>query len=189
MPQYAKALDIYQGYNYKKDKQTPVGYITKIKIGDQDLTADQACKDPKNPTTDLKVVAVLNNFLWHTGVTDAVYFSGQISTKNKQSVALLALTNLTKIDCVFQFTVFDYDPLQKQYFEGCWSNSADMNGILEKNGDELNISISDDASTEVQSPMNYTFQVGIKPQPSAQNLNIATSVSDKVVKAWGLAVG
>lgn len=189
MPQYAKNLDVYQGYNYKKDKQTPVGYITSIKIGDQTLTADQTCKDPKNPTSDLKVVAVLNNFLWQTGVTDAVYFSGQISTSNKQNVALLVLTNMTKVDVVFQFCVYDYDPLQKQYFEGCWSNSTDMNGILEKSGDDLNLSVVDDPSHEVQSPENYTFMIGIKPQPSAQNLNIATSVSNKVVKSWGLAVG
>jgi len=42
--------------------------------------------------------------------------------------------------------------------------------ILEKLGDELNLSVSDDPSPEVLSPENYTFNIGIKPQPSAQTL-------------------
>ena len=37
MPEFRKVLDIYQGYNFKKDKQTPVGFITKMKLGDKEL--------------------------------------------------------------------------------------------------------------------------------------------------------
>ena len=66
---------------------------------------------------------------------------------------------------------------------------ATLNGILEKNGDELHLMVSDDASTEVQSPQNHAFHIGIKPQPSAQTLTIATGFSANVVKGWGLTVG
>ena len=48
--------------------------------------------------------------------------------------------------------------------------------------------ITHDASREVQSPENYAVQIGIKPQPSAQTITVATSFSDKVVKSWGLTV-
>ena len=37
MAEFSKNCDIFQGYNYKKDVQTPVGYITKIKIGDLEV--------------------------------------------------------------------------------------------------------------------------------------------------------
>ena len=50
----------------------------------------------------------------------------------------------------------------------------------------LEVIIADDASTEVQSPENYTFTIGIKPQPSAQSLTVATSSTKHVVKAWGV---
>lgn len=188
MPEFRRPLDIYQGYNYKKDKQTPVGFITKMTIGDTTVTADQTCKDPTNPTQDLKVVAVLSDVLWQTGVTDAVYLSGQVSTANRQSVALMVYNTLVNINVVFQFSVYDYDPLAKKYFLAFHSNSTDMNGLLEKRGDELNLSVADDASVEVQSPENYAISVGIKPQPSAQALHIATGDQKNVVKSWGLAV-
>jgi len=189
MPEYRRSLDVYQGYNYKKDKQTSVGFITKMKIGDTDLTADQTCKDPTNPTQDLKVMAVLSGVLWETGVTDAVYFSGQISTPNRQNVALMVITNLTNIVTVFQFSVYDYDPLAKKYFLAFQSNGTDMNGLIEKRGEDLNLSVADDVSTEVQSPENYAFQIGVKPQASAQALHISTADQKNVVKSWGLKVG
>ena len=94
MPEFRKVLDIYQGYNFKRDKQTPVGFITKLKIGETEIKADQTCKDPTASTTDMKVVSVLNNILWGTGVTDAVYLSGQVSITNKQNIA--ALTGLAE---------------------------------------------------------------------------------------------
>jgi hypothetical protein len=31
--QFTRVLDVSQGFNPKKDKQTPVGYITSLKIG------------------------------------------------------------------------------------------------------------------------------------------------------------
>ncbi|MDP3278638.1 MAG: hypothetical protein Q8Q09_25840 [Deltaproteobacteria bacterium] len=189
MPEFRRPLDIYQGYNYKKDKQTPVGYITKMTIGETAVAADQTCKDPTNPTQDLKVVAVLSDVLWQTGVTDAVYLSGQVSTANRQSLALMVYNTLVNINVVFQFSVYDYDPLAKKYFLAFHSNSTDMKGLLEKRGDELNLSVADDVSSEVQSPENYSLSIGIKPQPSAQALHIATGDQKNVVKSWGLAVG
>lgn len=111
MAEYRRSLDIYHGYNFKKDKQSLVGFITSMKIGDTVLTADQSCKDPMNPTAELKVVAVMSGVMWETGVTDAVYLSGQVSTANRQAVALLAITSLVNIDTVFQFKVYEYDKI------------------------------------------------------------------------------
>ncbi|MEM9458700.1 MAG: hypothetical protein AAGF11_31275 [Myxococcota bacterium] len=189
MATFSKSLDIYQGYNYKKDVQTPVGFITALKIGDLTLKADQTCKDPMSPETDLAVVTVLSGAMWELGVTDAHYLTGQISVYNKQQVQLLVYKDLSKVDVEFKFSVYEYDPIEKKYFK-CMlpTNDATLKGLLEKNGGDLNLSAADDASPEVQSPENYAFQVGIKPQPSAQTVTIATSFSDKVVKSWGLKV-
>ena len=189
MPQYQRSLDLYQGYNYKKDKQTPVGYITRLQIGPQALAADQTVRDPTDPTRDLKVVAVLSEVLWETGVTDAVYLSGQISTANRQNTLLFLPSDPANIQVVFQFAVYDYDPLAKKYFLAFHSHGTDLHGTLEKRGDDLNLAVADDPSREVQSPENYAFQIGIKPQPTTQALHLATAYQKDIVKAWGLAVG
>lgn len=184
-----RACDIYQGYNFKKDVQSTVGFLTSIKVGDKELTADQACKDPESPTDDLKVVAVLNQSNWATGVTDPLYFSGQISPANKQEVAMLVLNDLTKVEVVAQFNVYEYDLVEKKYFKSFHTDDTDMNGLVEKSGEDLVIGVANDASSEVESPENFAFWVGVKPQASAQSIHIATSATAKVAKGWGLQVG
>lgn len=189
MAEFYKNCDVYQGYNYRKDKQTSVGFVTSLKVGDIELQVDQACKDPTAPETELKAVMVLSGSMWGLGVTDAVYLSGQVSVFNKQKLMGLLYKDLTKVDVEFKFSVYEYDPVEKKYYK-CMlpSDDAVLKGILEKNGNDLNLSVADDASREVQSPENYAVQVGIKPQPSAQTITVATSFSDKVVKSWGLTV-
>jgi len=189
MPTFQKSCDVSQGYNFKKDVQTPVGFLTALKIGDITLKADQTVKDPLAPETDLPVVAVLSGSMWELGVTDTLYYSGQISVYNKQQTQQLVYKGLTKVDVVFKFAVYTYDPIEKKYFK-CMlgTDDAELNGLLEKTGEDLNLSVADDASTEVQSPENYAFQIGVKPQPSAQVVTVATSFSEKVVKSWGMKV-
>lgn len=188
MPQFARSLDIYQGFNFKKDKQVSVGFITKLKVGDIDLLADQeSIKDPEQPgqNLDTKVVGVLSHYLWETGVTDGIYLSGQISVTNKMSVASALLGTWANIEVKFQYRLYEYDPIVKKYFKSNFSDKELM-GILEKNGDDLNLSVADDPSTEVQSPKNFTLQVGIKPQTVEQSLNLATGSGKNIVKQWGV---
>jgi hypothetical protein len=62
--QFARALDVYQGFNFRKDKQTNIGFINSLKIGTVTLAADIVAKDPMSPTTDVTVVAVMSDFVW-----------------------------------------------------------------------------------------------------------------------------
>lgn len=189
MPQIRKVCDVYQGYNYKKDKQTTVGFVTAMNIGGTDLKADQTtCKDPTNPSNSFGAVAVLSDVLWELGVTDAVYFSGQVSTANKQTILGLIYDTMVNVLVTFDFDVYEYDPLAKKYFKVFTAAGTTMNGILEKRGEDLNLTVADEVSTQVQSPENYAFSIGIKPQPSAQSLTVATGDSRSIVKAWGLSV-
>jgi hypothetical protein len=189
MPQFRKVCDVYQGYNYKKDKQTTVGFITALNIGGTDLAVDQTtCKDPTNPATDLAVVGVVSDVLWELGVTDALYFTAQIATANKQTVLGLIYNTMTSVLITIKFDIYEYDPIAKKYFKCFTSAGTVMNGILEKRGEDLNLSVADDASTQVQSPENYTFTIGVKPQPSAQTLTLATGDQKNIVKPWGLTV-
>jgi hypothetical protein len=189
MALFQKYCDVEQGYDFKKDVQTPIGYITSLKIGDTTLKADQTVKDPLSPETDLPVVAVLSGATWDLGVTDPLYFTGQVSVYNKQQIKLLVIKDLSKVDVTFKVAVYEYDPIEKKYFKCLLgTDDADLNGLLEKRGGELNLSVAEDASKDVPSPQNFSFQTGINPQPSAQVVTVATSFSDKVVKSWGMKV-
>lgn len=188
MPEIRKVCDVYQGYSFRKDRQTTIGYITALTIGDTNIPADQKCSDPLSPGKEITVVAVLGDVMWELGATDAVYFSGQVSVVNRQNVAGLIYNSLVNVFVTFRFDVYEYDPVAKAYFKAFTSGGATMNGLLEKRGEDYNLSVADDPSTEVQSPENYTFSIGIKPQPSAQSLAVCTSDGKSVAKAWGLRV-
>ncbi len=187
MPHFSKVLDVKQGFNFDKDKQERVGYLLAMKVGDKDLTADlTTIVDPEKPTDKIKgVVAVLNNFMWETGPTDALHLSGQITTANRQTLAQMLLGSWTNIEVSFKYVVYEYDPLAKQFFKASFVDDA-LKGIIEKSGNDLNIDVADDASMEVQSPQNYAFRIGIKPQPSEQTINLAVGVKKNVTKKWGI---
>jgi hypothetical protein len=188
MPSFSRSLDVYQGFNFKKDKQSKVGFITEMTLGDDEpLVADQTTiMDPENPTTELGegVVAVLSHYMWETGVTDAMYLSGQISEKNKQVLSMKLLNNWTNMEVKFSYRIYEYDPVAKKYFLS--NKGEDLQGILEKNGEDLNLSVADEESREVQSPKNYTMQVGIKPYTKEQLVDLATAHTKNISKKWGI---
>ncbi len=188
MPQFSRSLDIYQGFNFKKDKQTAVGFVTKLELGDVPLAADQtSIKDPEQPGQNMSasVVGVLNHYMWETGTTDAMYLSMQVSVSNKTNLSAKLLTDWTNMEVTFGYVVYEYDPKEKKYFKSNWTET-DLKGILEKNGDDLNLTVADDPSTEVQSPKNFTLQVGIKPQTLEQMVNMATGTGKNLSKIWGI---
>lgn len=188
MPQFARSMDVYQCFNFKKDKMSPVGVITSLTIGtDKVFHADQkTIVNPETPAEKLAgVVGVMSHFLWEAGITDGMYLSAQVSTANKQLLSEMLMGAWTSVDVKFQFTIFEYDQLEKKYFKSMWTDH-ELEGVLEKNGSDLNLSVADDPSTEVQSPRNFTLQIGIKPQTKEQTVTICTSHAKNVVKQWGI---
>jgi hypothetical protein len=188
MPVFAKPLDVYQGYNYKKDKQTHVGYITTLSLFSPAvvIAADTACKDPTAPGTALQVVSVLSDVHWATGVTDAIRFQGQVSPGNRQIMANALYTTMDTVEVDFQFNIYSYDPVAQKYYLSLTSGGTTLNGILEKNGENLNLQVADDQDMRVQSPINYTFSIGIKPKATAQSMTLATASQQTFTKQWGL---
>ena len=88
----------------------------------------------------------------------------------------------------FVFTIYDYDPDEKKYYKCFHSNDAVLKGLVEKSGGKLTIFIDSDQSQEVVSPKNFTMQLGVMPEDLEQDTHMAMSVSDKLVKRWGVTV-
>ena len=186
MPTFSMICDVKQGFNFEKDKQEVVGFITSLKIGDIQLEAKLTVKDPTAPTTDMAVVSVLSASSWDIGATDALIFNGQVDTKNKQKISLLTIKDLSKIDVLVKFKVYDYDPVAGVYFLCMHSNDVELKGIVEKTDSELYLNISGGPSDAVKSPKNYAFAISISPKAEAQQIHLATSNEDKVAKDWGI---
>lgn len=183
------SCSVEQGFNYQKDAQVLVGHITYLKIGDQELKADLEVTDPENNANLVKVVGVANFVGWNGGYAEPVQFACQVSNANKVSVATLTHKSLSNTEVLFKFNIYDFDPGEKKYFKCFHSGDVQLKGLVQKAGGSLEISIANDQSMEVVSPKNFTLQMGVMPQEVAQSIMMATSVSQKFVKKWGVAVG
>ena len=178
--------DVVQGFNFRKDKMVQVGFVTQLKIGDVDLTADITCKDPENNQSDKKVVGIAGYTGWTASATDALNMNIQVSETAKNKLDVLTKKNMSNVEVDFKFDCYNYDPSEKKYYKNFHTNDATMKGLIVSQGDDLAVRILLQPSTVVQEPRNFTLSMGIKPQPDAQELHYASSVSDKLVMQWGI---
>lgn len=189
------SCSVRQGLNFEKDQQVLVGHLVSMSVGGQALEADMALTIPTATfssgdavTESTSVVGVVADISWQGGYADPLHFTVHVSTENQKLIAIKTHTNLLDNDVVFQFNIWAYDPVAKVYYLAFHSNETDMNGLILKEGGNLALQISPEASTIVKSPLNYEMYIGIMPQETAQVLNLAVSNTDKFVKTWGVAV-
>lgn len=182
------SCSVQQGFNFEKNEQVIVGHITYLKIGGKELKADISVTDPENVRIKRKVFGVLSAVYWNGGYADPVQFSLQISTDNKNTIAAMQHKSLSNTEVEVEFNVYDYDPKAKKYFKAFHSNNVRLKGLIQKSGGELAFRVNMDQNMEVVSPKNYTLSIGVMPQDIFQNINLAVSVSNKWVKAWGVTV-
>lgn len=61
MPIFTRALDLNQGFYFKKDKQNPIGQMLSLKIGETALAPDFSVVNPDDQKAN-SVVGVLSHF-------------------------------------------------------------------------------------------------------------------------------
>ncbi|MEE2786716.1 MAG: hypothetical protein VX589_05205 [Myxococcota bacterium] len=180
-------LDMQQGFNFRKDVMTKIGFVTALKIGDTDMAKDFTLKDPENSQNDKKVVGVLSYLNWSGSPTEPVNLNVQVSEDAKNKLDVLTRKNMSNVEVQYQFDCYNYDPKEKKYFKNFHANSTDMKGLIHGEGRDLAITMHLDPNGYVQEPANYTLELGIKPQATQQDLHYASSVSDKLVMQWGVS--
>jgi hypothetical protein len=182
--------DVTQGFNFDKTNQSIVGHINSMKIGDTELDVDLAITDPTDLAGDkIKVVGVMSGIGWEGGFAQGIMISAQIGNANQKMVTLLQHADLSNTAVEFKFTTYAYDPDAKKYYKCFHANDEVLKGLVEKDSSGgLGLSIDSDQSTEVMSPLNFFFDIGIMPEDTEQEIHVAVSDTDKFVKNWGVTV-
>jgi hypothetical protein len=191
-------IDVPQGFNFQKDSQLKMGFIESLKIGkgtgDTATPADMQVEYPDG-TGKKKVFAVLNTFSWQGGHGDPIKFTGNVSAKNKAVIELLRHQKLSDTSLQIKFVIFDFDtdPNQVKYFVACCAaptgDNPVLDGLIQKDGNNLNIKCDMKEDSSVVSPKNFKFEIGIMPAPKEQIIHFATAIDHKVGKAWGITIG
>ena len=179
-----------QGFNFKKDEQVVVGHLLTCKVGDQKLEADLEVTDPEDNTKNVSVVGVMTSISWAGGYAQPIMLDCQVSNKNKVSLASLTMKTLSSTNLNLAFNIYNYDPAAKKYFKAFHTDGKDLNALILKSGGSLAIQIATEASSEVESPKNFSFGLGAMPmeQSQEQQVFLATSVTNKLVMRWGVPV-
>lgn len=181
---------VSQGFNFQNDAQTLVGHIVSCEVGGTAFDSDLQVQDPEaEPDTFVGVFGIVSGIYWAGGYAEPIQFSCQVSNANKVKIATLTHQSLVDTGVTFKFNIYDYDPKEKKYYKCFHTDDTDVNGLVLKSGGSLAMNIDMDQSTEVVNPKNFTFSLGIMPQDEASmDLHVATSLNDKFVKKWGVAV-
>lgn len=180
---------VSQGFNFEKDSHEAIGHINYLRVGDTDMASDLNVTDPMNIANYVKVFGVASDIAWNGGYAEPITFTAQVSVDNKNKLATLQHKSMANTEVQIAFTFYTYDPVAKKYYQSFHTNAIKVKGLVLKRGGELAMNITMDQSTEVVSPKNHTFTLGVMPQDQAMVLYLATSATAKSTKPWGVAVG
>lgn len=180
--------DVENGFNVQRDQQKTIGYITSLTIGTTTLRPDLNVKDPTKEGSPFQAVAVLGKASWNGGATDFLNFTAQISTPNKQAVAMLLRQKLSNPQAQIAFKAFEYDPVAKKYFV-VFAPAADtgLKGSVAKSETGIQLSVAPRPDSTVKSPENFEMAIQLAPAPLAQTIRFATADLKSVVKKWGVS--
>ncbi|QTA81200.1 Uncharacterized protein dnl_35310 [Desulfonema limicola] len=187
------SCDVNQAFNFEMDKQVVVGHLDTLTIGTTALEIDLTVTDPLAPEGDSKTVCgVLSGIFWTGGYSDPIQINAQVSIKNKSTIAtMMHMKQMQNVDITFSYTVYTYDPVAKLYFQ-CFRGGVDaeLSGLIDKSGGQLNISISDYEASDVTSPKLFDFSISVLPEESVaeQAIHFAVGSTDNIVKPWGINV-
>lgn len=180
-------LDVKQGFDFNKSEQKKCGYVTELKVGDTVLSPDMKVKNIQEPEKEFPVVAVLQYATWNTGKTDTLRFVGQVSTDNQKTLQMLLLKEMTKTNVSFKFICYDFDSKTNQYYPAFHCLDTTIEGTLQKEGGNLELTIDDEPNRLVKQPPNFTLSIGINPI-GEQNLHYANSETAKLAMSFGVTV-
>jgi hypothetical protein len=179
--------DVANGFNFKRDIQNPLGHLKAVTIGQEAIEANMEVISPETGDK-VNVVGIISDLSWGGGDAHPISISCQISNSNK--VLLTGLTGDTLHDTSVEldFDIFKYDPApdQRKFYKCFHCNDEIVKGRLQKSGGQLEISIAQEASQEVESPLNFTLYFAVNPEEIEQVLHVAHAVGANKTSRWGV---
>lgn len=185
MPHFTRLCEVLDSQRTLLDASGPVGRITRLRLADIELVADQTGEILSCPVSGAPAVAVLRQIDWGLGASDVVALAGLVSVSNRQEIARLILDGADSIEVTFRVVVHERDP-DTTAWQPVFQSEQDMRGVIERADDAL--SIADEAVSESDSPGRYPFEIRITPRSDVtQTFLVSGPASRRFAKPWGAA--
>jgi hypothetical protein len=180
--------DVVNGFNFKRDVQNALGHLKTLTLGQETIEANMEVICPE--TNDkVNVVGIISDISWEGGDAHPISINCQVSNSNKVLLTGLTGDTLHDTSVEFDFDIFRYDPApdQRKFYKCFHCNDEAVKGRLEKSADgRLSVSIAQEASHEVESPLNFTLYFAVNPEEIEQVLHVAHAVGANKTSRWGV---
>ena len=200
-----KECDVGQGYNFDKNNRHTFGYINTLVIGDANIAPDIRIVLPT--ATTKSVVSVLGKASWSTLPNASITFQGRVSAPNMQRLTTLISQNPSKTIVTLSFVVYEYDLVNQVYFT-CFKSykgqvpsglptqpglspdptAPPIYGRISIVGGVIGLKINSTPERDPAGIKNHALELTLAPTvaAAAQQIQIQTSNTNKIIKAWGL---
>jgi hypothetical protein len=164
-----------------------LGHLKVLTIGQESIEANMEVICPE--TNDkVNVVGIISDISWDGGDAHPISITCQISNTNKVLITGLTGETLHDTSVDFDFDIYRYDPApdQRKFYKCFHCNDEGVKGRLVKSGGKLQVSIAQEASHEVESPLNFTLDFAVNPEEIEQVLHVAHAVGANKTSRWGV---
>lgn len=186
-------LKLAQGFAPKNDVQDAFGYVTVLTVAGQRFAADIPVKAGMVGFYG-SVVAVMQYFKWSGGLTDPIELKANFSTNNRNLLFRMLHTTLPNSSVTFGFVIYYFDQTSAVFYQAMAASApaaaTPLSGLIARQGKQkLLLSLSAQiASTTVQRPPNWEFELTAMPGGTAQHVAYAYTPGASIIKNWGVAV-
>jgi hypothetical protein len=183
-------LNPVNAFKFRLDDQEMIGHITGLSfpVGTTktDLKGDIPVANPTNPSSKVEVIGVIEDVKWNGGQTDALVVGMRVSPTNKGKIAA-AFGPEGGADVDVQFDLYEYDHNGNKYFPAL---SSDNKMLQCKITQGTKVKVGNKKETDVEQPVNFRVELSMTPKPSNgdQNMKVATSLTDKFMRQFGIPV-
>jgi hypothetical protein len=184
-PEIEYTLDPSQGFAFRSDLHTAVGFITSLSVGGKSFPADFRITVPTTPGQLTPVVGVLTSFSWAGGVSDPIALQARLSVQNRQLAQSLLQQGLSNTNVSCSLAIYGYDPVGQKYFLAL---SGPSNGVavIQKNGQILAWSLATSSGPTPSSPQNWAMNLSLVPPTGVAQTFAWSNGPGPVVKSWGI---
>lgn len=203
---YERDLDLEQAFNFRFDRQEPVGFLLSLTMGTARIEQELGMIDPsladtgsvsataaRAPMAAVRAVGPLSSIAWELGDTDPIEFCARISPLAKQQLMGVQYAQRSVVDVTVAWATYEYDPLAHKYYVAFASSSggaaggSPAKGQLVKERGKLALKVSAKPSVdELGAPPTFELSFSIVPKDNlTQTLYLATGSTLRLNKPWG----
>lgn len=167
--------DIEGTLNFNLAKAKIIGHITEMEFINAKTKIEPEIEviNPKDPASKVKVVGILDNFLWNGGKNDPLQFAGKVSVDAQSTIKDLRQSETGGTEIAIKWVIYAYDYKAEKYYERIISKTP-IKCVLTQN---QSFEVSEERDDQYEHPILFPFTWFLSAQSKGKKQEIDSSSS------------